>query len=48
MTQRLLTVPIVFKSDALPYIAPFQLGGQIEVHLSWTPTLGRWWRNLAE
>lgn len=48
MTQRLLTAPIVFKSDVLRYTAPFHLGGQIGVHLSWTPTLGRWWRNLAE
>lgn len=39
MTQRLLTVPIVIKSDVLPYTAPFHLGGQIGVHLSWTP---RW------
>ena len=48
MTQRLLTVPIVLKSDVLPYTAPFHLGGQIGVHLSWTPTLGRWWCDLSE
>lgn len=48
MTQPLLTVPIVIKSDVLPYTAPFQLDSRIGVHLSWTPTLGRWWRTLAE
>src|SRR5680860_1114938 len=48
MTQRLLTVPIVIKSDVLPYTAPFHLDSRIGVHLSWTPTLGRWWRTLAE
>lgn len=48
MTQRLLTVPIVIKSDVLPSTAPFHLGGQIGVHLSWTPTLGRWWCDLSE
>ena len=48
MTQRLLTVPIVLKSDVLSYTAPFHLDSQIGVYLSWTPTLGRWWRNLAQ
>ncbi|TQC43974.1 hypothetical protein EEB14_40025 [Rhodococcus sp. WS4] len=48
MTKRPLTVPIVLKSDVLSSTAPFDLDSQLGVHLSWTPTLGRWWRNLAE
>ncbi|MBC2644183.1 MULTISPECIES: hypothetical protein [unclassified Rhodococcus (in: high G+C Gram-positive bacteria)] len=38
----------MIKSDVLPYTAPFHLDSRIGVHLSWTPTLGRWWRILAE
>ncbi|WP_072688006.1 hypothetical protein [Rhodococcus marinonascens] len=42
-----VTVPVVIKSGVLPYISPFQLNSRIGVHLSWTPTLGRWWTDLA-